>query len=67
MDQRLMRTMLDVDERHWWYRGRREIIDGELARLPIRHGGSGSGRRLRIGPGRSRSWRATARGWPDWS
>jgi SAM-dependent methyltransferase len=52
MDQRLMRTMLDVDERHWWYRGRREIIDGELARLPIRHegraldAGCGSGRTL---------------------
>lgn len=52
MDQRLMRTMLDVDEHHWWYRGRRKIIDHELARLPIRQDGQaldagcGSGRTL---------------------
>jgi SAM-dependent methyltransferase len=52
MDQRLMRLMLDVDEHHWWYRGRREIIDRELARLPLHaeatalDAGCGSGRTL---------------------
>lgn len=52
MDQRLMKMMLDVDEHHWWYRGRREIIDRELARLPLHQegraldAGCGSGRTL---------------------
>jgi ubiquinone/menaquinone biosynthesis C-methylase UbiE len=52
MDERLMQTMLDVDEHHWWYRGRRRIIRGELDRLPIPDGaqvldaGCGSGRTL---------------------
>jgi SAM-dependent methyltransferase len=44
--------MLDVDEHHWWYRGRRRIIRAELDRLPIPQGarildaGCGSGRTL---------------------
>jgi ubiquinone/menaquinone biosynthesis C-methylase UbiE len=52
MDQRLMQVMLDVDEHHWWYRGRRAIIRRELERLPIPVGarildvGCGSGRTL---------------------
>jgi SAM-dependent methyltransferase len=52
MDQRLMRTMLDVDEHHWWYRGRRDVIDQELVRLPLTRdaraldAGCGSGRTL---------------------
>jgi SAM-dependent methyltransferase len=52
MDQVLMRTMLDVDEHHWWYRGRRRIIRSELDRLPLPPGalvldaGCGSGRTL---------------------
>jgi SAM-dependent methyltransferase len=52
MDERLMKTMLDVDEHHWWYRGRRRIIEVELERLPIPAGarvldaGCGSGRTL---------------------
>jgi SAM-dependent methyltransferase len=52
MDQLLMRTMLDVDEHHWWYRGRRQIIRAELDRLPLTPGacvldaGCGSGRTL---------------------
>jgi SAM-dependent methyltransferase len=44
--------MLDVDEHHWWYRGRREIIRAELDQLPlpsparILDAGCGSGRTL---------------------
>ena len=47
-----MKTMLEVDERHWWYRGRRRIIRAELDRLPLPRGarvldaGCGSGRTL---------------------
>ena len=47
-----MRTMLDVDEHHWWYRGRRRIIRAELDQLPLPAGarvldaGCGSGRTL---------------------
>jgi SAM-dependent methyltransferase len=52
MDERLMKAMLDVDEHHWWYRGRRAIVDAELSRLPLRSparildAGCGSGRML---------------------
>src|SRR5437764_3238783 len=52
MDQRLLRTMLDVDEHHWWYRGRREIVGAELDRLRLANparvldAGCGSGRTL---------------------
>jgi SAM-dependent methyltransferase len=52
MDERLMQAMLDVDEQHWWYRGRRRIIRAELERLPLPVGaqvldaGCGSGRTL---------------------
>lgn len=35
MDRKLIQTMLDVDERHWWYRGRRRVIAAELASLPL--------------------------------
>ncbi len=44
--------MLDVDERHWWYRGRRRVIRAELDRLSlpeharILDAGCGSGRTL---------------------
>jgi SAM-dependent methyltransferase len=52
MDQRLMKAMLEVDEQHWWYRGRRRIIRAELDRLALPVGaavldaGCGSGRTL---------------------
>jgi SAM-dependent methyltransferase len=52
MDERLMKTMLEVDEHHWWYRGRRRIIHAELEQLPLPTGarildaGCGSGRTL---------------------
>jgi len=57
MDERLMNAMLELDDRHWWYRGRRRIIRSELDRLPLPAGarvldaGCGSGRTLEeLGP-----------------
>jgi len=47
-----MQAMLEVDEHHWWYRGRRAIIAGELERLQlpprarVLDAGCGSGRTL---------------------
>ncbi len=47
-----MKATLEVDDRHWWYRGRRRIIRAELDRLPlpqdarILDAGCGSGRTL---------------------
>jgi SAM-dependent methyltransferase len=35
MDQALMQATLEVDEHHWWYRGRRRIILAELDRLAL--------------------------------
>jgi SAM-dependent methyltransferase len=52
MDERLMKTMLEVDEHHWWYRGRRRIVRAELDRLAlpgnarVLDAGCGSGRQL---------------------
>lgn len=47
-----MQAMLELDEHHWWYRGRRQIIRAELDRLPlpadarVLDAGCGSGRTL---------------------
>jgi SAM-dependent methyltransferase len=47
-----MKTMLKVDEQHWWYRGRRRIIAAELERLElpaharVLDAGCGSGRTM---------------------
>jgi len=47
-----MKAMLEVDEHHWWYRGRRDVIRAELDRLSMPAGarvldaGCGSGRTL---------------------
>ncbi|HEX5193952.1 MAG TPA: class I SAM-dependent methyltransferase [Solirubrobacteraceae bacterium] len=52
MDQDLMRATLAVDEHHWWYRGRREVIRAELDALPlpplaeVLDAGCGSGRTM---------------------
>ncbi|MHB8658420.1 MAG: class I SAM-dependent methyltransferase [Solirubrobacteraceae bacterium] len=52
MDDRLMQAMLELDEHHWWYRGRRRIITVELDRLALPRpadvldAGCGSGRTL---------------------
>ena len=47
-----MKATLEVDEHHWWYRGRRRVILAELDRLPlparaqVLDAGCGSGRTL---------------------
>ena len=47
-----MKVLLEVDEHHWWYRGRRRIVRAELDRVPlpararILDAGCGSGRML---------------------
>jgi SAM-dependent methyltransferase len=52
MEERELRALLDADEYHWWYRGRRQIIGAELDRLPlpprarVLDAGCGSGRTL---------------------
>jgi SAM-dependent methyltransferase len=52
MDQALMKATLEVDEHHWWYRGRRRVILAELAHLAlpadasVLDAGCGSGRTL---------------------
>lgn len=47
-----MKAMLELDEQHWWYRGRRAVVRTELDRLELPEGaqvldaGCGSGREL---------------------
>jgi SAM-dependent methyltransferase len=54
------RALLEVDDRHWWYRGRRRVLAAQLDRLAVPRGaaildaGCGSGRTMdelsRLGP-----------------
>ena len=52
VDKDLMQMTLDVDERHWWYRGRRKVIRAELDALAlpadaqVLDAGCGSGRTM---------------------
>lgn len=52
MDDALERFTFDVEERHWWYRGRRAVIDAVLDGLDLDAGarildaGCGSGRNM---------------------
>src|ERR1700727_711825 len=80
MDPQLMKATLEVDDHHWWYRGRRRIIRAELDRLPLTpaarvlDAGCGSGRTLEelvdygdpsgIGLGEEAAGLAGARGVP---
>jgi SAM-dependent methyltransferase len=60
VDDPRLQSMLDLDEHHWWFAGRRRVILGELERLPlpapasVLDAGCGSGRNLvelaRFGP-----------------
>ena len=44
MDDALERFTFDVEERHWWYRGRRAVLEAVLDGLgPLRPGGEGRG------------------------
>jgi SAM-dependent methyltransferase len=44
MDAREHQAMLDHDEHHWWYRGRRRIVRGEIERLGL----GADGREVRV-------------------
>ena len=52
MEESEFRYMIEVDDRHWWYRGRRRVIHAQLARLGLAGGldildaGCGSGRTM---------------------
>ena len=52
VDKDLMQATLEVDDRHWWYRGRRKVIRAELDALPlpadaqVLDAGCGSGRTM---------------------
>src|SRR5690349_11932966 len=52
MDRAEFQAMLDLDERHWWYRGRRRVVRAVLDGLPVGgrtrllDAGAGSGRTL---------------------
>lgn len=52
MDAAEFQTMIELDDRHWWYRGRRRIVIGAIERLGppacarILDAGCGSGRML---------------------
>jgi SAM-dependent methyltransferase len=61
MDDALERFTFDVEERHWWYRGRRAVLDAVLDGLgPLRAGG-GEARILDAGCGSGRNMVELAR------
>lgn len=54
MDSRYEREILAPEDRHWWYRGRRQIVFDAVSALPLRppadviDAGCGSGRNLEL-------------------
>jgi SAM-dependent methyltransferase len=52
MDDSELAALIDHDDRHWWYRGRRRVLNSVLDRIPLSPGcqlldaGCGSGREL---------------------
>lgn len=53
MEEDVYRVMFDVEERHWWFRGRRAVIDALLDRVdgrtaPVLDVGCGAGRNLQL-------------------
>jgi SAM-dependent methyltransferase len=52
MDERELQSMVALDDRHWWYRGRRRVVMAEIERLTLPprpmllDAGCGSGRML---------------------
>jgi SAM-dependent methyltransferase len=62
VDDALERFTFDVEERHWWYRGRRAVLDAVLDGLALPSGdGRGSVRILDAGCGSGRNMVALAR------
>jgi len=63
VDDALERFTFDVEERHWWYRGRRAVLEAVLDGLALPAGGGGSGgvRILDAGCGSGRNMVALAR------
>ncbi|MDP1850196.1 MAG: methyltransferase domain-containing protein [Solirubrobacteraceae bacterium] len=63
MDDALERFTFDVEERHWWYRGRRAVLDAVLDGLdPLpTAGGAGEARILDAGCGSGRNMALLAR------
>jgi SAM-dependent methyltransferase len=46
MDPRELQAMLDHDEHHWWYRGRRRIVRAQLDGLGLGHEANGAPPRI---------------------
>jgi SAM-dependent methyltransferase len=64
VDDALERFTFDVEERHWWYRGRRAILEAVLDGLALPAGGGSGGGAVRIldaGCGSGRNMVALAR------
>jgi len=63
VDDELERFTFDVEERHWWYRGRRAVLEAVLDGLgpPVAAGSGGGARILDAGCGSGRNMVALAR------